>query len=176
MLWALNLAPIGAVSFLWFMAVVRKRLGDREDQFFSTAFLGTGLAFAFFTVVAASLGADPATTLFGSERDGRIEHGVLDQASGGSVYLNGLEDLNSEAQRALAGAIEQNGYTRVGGRQRVPLNVRWVGSAQDGYDQRSSPEAFRREPSQLLEIPHGNPAPGRQTPYTCACSVLMLLW
>src|SRR3984957_11502593 len=60
----------------------------------------------FFTVAAASLGADPTTALFGSERDGRVELGALDQAAGGSLYLNGLEDLNSEAQRALAGAIE----------------------------------------------------------------------
>jgi DNA-binding NtrC family response regulator len=99
----------------------------------------------FFMVVAASLGSDPHTQLFGSERDGRVELGALDQAAGGSLYLNGLEDLNSEAQRALAAAIEQNGYTRVGGRQRVPLNVRWISSAQDTFELRASPEPFRRD-------------------------------
>jgi DNA-binding NtrC family response regulator len=99
----------------------------------------------FFMVVAASLGSDPQTQLFGSERDGRVEMGALDQAAGGSLYLNGLEDLNSEAQRALAAAIEQNGYTRVGGRQRVPLNVRWISSAQDTFELRSAPEPFRRD-------------------------------
>jgi len=99
----------------------------------------------FFMVVAASLGADPTAALFGSERDGRIELGALDQAAGGSLYLNGLEDLNSEAQRALAGAIEQNGYTRVGGRQRLPLNVRWISSAQDTFELRAAPEPFRRD-------------------------------
>ncbi len=99
----------------------------------------------FFMVVAASLGQDPAAALFGSERDGRIELGALDQAAGGSLYLNGLEDLNSEAQRALAGAIEQNGYTHVGGRQRIPLNVRWISSAQDAFELRASPEPFRRD-------------------------------
>ena len=56
----------------------------------------------FFMVVAASLGADPAAALFGSERDGKVALGALDQAAGGSLYLNGLEDLHSEAQRALA--------------------------------------------------------------------------
>jgi two-component system, NtrC family, nitrogen regulation response regulator NtrX len=99
----------------------------------------------FFMVVAASLGSDPHTQLFGSELDGRVELGALDQAAGGSLYLNGLEDLNSEAQRALAAAIEQNGYTRVGGRQRVPLNVRWISSAQDTFEVRASPEPFRRD-------------------------------
>ena len=65
----------------------------------------------FFMVVAASLGGDPAAALFGSEREGRIEPGAIDQAAGGSLYLNGLEDLSGEAQRALLGAIEQNSYT-----------------------------------------------------------------
>jgi len=99
----------------------------------------------FFMVVAASLGADPAPALFGSERDGRVELGALDQAAGGSLYLNGLEDLNSEAQRALVGVIEQDGYTRVGGRQRLPLNVRWISSAQEGFDLRAAPEPYRRD-------------------------------
>jgi two-component system, NtrC family, nitrogen regulation response regulator NtrX len=99
----------------------------------------------FLTLVPASLGADPAAALFGSERDGRVEPGALDQAAGGSVYINGLEDLSSETQRALVGAIEQNGYTRVGGRQKLPLNVRWISSAQDGFELRASPEPFRRD-------------------------------
>ncbi|MGO9426353.1 MAG: sigma-54-dependent transcriptional regulator [Steroidobacteraceae bacterium] len=99
----------------------------------------------FFMVVAASLGADPTAALFGSERDGKVTPGALDQAAGGSLYLNGLEDLNSEAQRALLGAIEQKGYTRVGGRERLPINVRWISSAQDGFESRTAPEPLRRD-------------------------------
>ena len=99
----------------------------------------------FHTIVPASLVVDPAVALFGSERDGRVEPGALDQAAGGSVFINGLEDLSSDTQRALAGAIEENAYTRVGGRQKLSLNVRWISSAQDGFELRSSPEPFRRD-------------------------------
>jgi DNA-binding NtrC family response regulator len=100
----------------------------------------------FFMVVAASLGQDPAAALFGSERDGKIEPGAFDQATGGSLYISGLEDLNANAQRALLGAIEQNGYTRVGGRQRLILNVRWISSAQDGFELGTAPpDPFRRD-------------------------------
>src|SRR6201994_3098463 len=99
----------------------------------------------FYMVVAASLGTDPAVALFGSERDGRTEPGALDHANGGTLYIHGLEDLNSDAQRALLGAIEQSSYMRVGGRQRLPLNVRWISSGQEGYDPRNSPEPFRRD-------------------------------
>jgi len=97
----------------------------------------------FFTVVAASLAQDPTAALFGSERDGKVEPGAFDQATGGSLYVSGLEDLNVNAQRALVGAID--GYTRVGGRQRLQLNVRWISSAQEGFELRASPEPFRRD-------------------------------
>jgi len=99
----------------------------------------------FFMVAAASLVVDPTAALFGSERDGKVVPGAFDQAAGGSLYLNGLEDLTSEAQRALVGAIEQNSYTRVGGRERLPINVRWISSAQDGLESRAAPEPFRRD-------------------------------
>jgi two-component system, NtrC family, nitrogen regulation response regulator NtrX len=99
----------------------------------------------FHMVVAASLGPDPAVALFGSERDGKVVPGALEQAAGGTLFLNGLDDLPSQAQRALIGAIEQSSYTRVGGRERLPLNVRWVSSAQEGFEGRASPEPFRRD-------------------------------
>jgi two-component system, NtrC family, nitrogen regulation response regulator NtrX len=99
----------------------------------------------FFMVVAASLSGDPAAALFGSERDGRVELGALDLAAGGTLYLSGLEDLSTEAQRALVGAIEQNGYTRVGGRERLTLNVRWISSAPESMDMHAGAEPFRRD-------------------------------
>ncbi|MGC1388332.1 MAG: sigma-54 dependent transcriptional regulator [Steroidobacteraceae bacterium] len=99
----------------------------------------------FLMVAAASLVIDPAAALFGSERDGKVVPGAFDQAAGGSLYLNGLEDLTSEAQRALVGAIEQNAFTRVGGRERLAINVRWISSAQDDLESRAAPEPFRRD-------------------------------
>ncbi|MBV9530179.1 MAG: hypothetical protein JO283_03660 [Bradyrhizobium sp.] len=42
---AMNLAPFAGVAFLWFVGVLRDRLGGREDQFFATVFLGSGLVF-----------------------------------------------------------------------------------------------------------------------------------
>jgi two-component system nitrogen regulation response regulator NtrX len=99
----------------------------------------------FFMAVSASLSSDPAAALFGSERDGKVEFGAFDQAAGGTLYLSALEDLSSDAQRALVGAIEQNGYTRIGGRERLPLNVRWISSAQEGFESRAAPEPFRRD-------------------------------
>src|SRR5438067_6766925 len=42
---AIQLAPFAGIAFLWFIGVIRNRLGALEDQFFSTVFLGSGLLF-----------------------------------------------------------------------------------------------------------------------------------
>ena len=42
---ALNLRPFAGIAFLWFIGVVRDRLGDLEDRFFSTIYLGSGVLY-----------------------------------------------------------------------------------------------------------------------------------
>ena len=50
----LNLMAFASVAFLWFMAVVRRRIGDREGRFFSTVFLGSGLLTVALLLVGSS--------------------------------------------------------------------------------------------------------------------------
>lgn len=52
---ALNLIPYSGIAFLWFIGVIRDRLGDQEDRLFSTVFLGSGLLFLALTFVGAAL-------------------------------------------------------------------------------------------------------------------------
>ena len=42
---ALHLLPFAGIAFLWFIGVVRDRIGEGEDRFFATVFLGSGLLF-----------------------------------------------------------------------------------------------------------------------------------
>jgi hypothetical protein len=42
---ALGLMPYAGIAFLWFIGVIRDRLGDLEDKFFATVFFGSGLVF-----------------------------------------------------------------------------------------------------------------------------------
>jgi hypothetical protein len=51
---ALNLVPFAGIAFLWFMGVLRNRLGALEDQFFATVFLGSGLLFVAMLFGAAA--------------------------------------------------------------------------------------------------------------------------
>ena len=55
---ALNLVPFDGIAFLWFIGVLRDRLGQREDRFFATVFFGSGLLFlAMLFAAAAIIGA-----------------------------------------------------------------------------------------------------------------------
>src|SRR5690242_15633956 len=55
---ALNLMPFAGIAFLWFIGVLRDRLGQLEDRFFATVFFGSGLLFlAMLFTSAAVLGA-----------------------------------------------------------------------------------------------------------------------
>jgi hypothetical protein len=65
----LNLVPFAGIAFLWFIGVLRDRIGELEDRFFATVFLGSGLLFVGMFFVAAALaggliaaaGAHPST-------------------------------------------------------------------------------------------------------------------
>jgi hypothetical protein len=52
---AVQLAPFAGIAFLWFIGVLRNRLGEREDQFFATVFLGSGLLFVASLFASAAL-------------------------------------------------------------------------------------------------------------------------
>lgn len=54
---ALNLLPFAGIAFLWFIAVVRNRLGVLEDRFFATVFLGSGLLYVAMIFTSAALAA-----------------------------------------------------------------------------------------------------------------------
>lgn len=51
---ALNLVPFAGIAFLWFLGVLRDKLGAREDKFFATVFLGSGLMFLGMLFVSAA--------------------------------------------------------------------------------------------------------------------------
>lgn len=52
---ALDLVPFAGIAFLWFVGVLRSRLGKLEDQFFATVFLASGLLFVACLFGAAAV-------------------------------------------------------------------------------------------------------------------------
>ena len=52
---AMALMPFAGIAFLWFIGVVRDRMGELEDRFFSTVSLGSGLLFVAMVFVSMAI-------------------------------------------------------------------------------------------------------------------------
>jgi hypothetical protein len=56
----LNLIALSSIAFLWFVAVIRRRLGDLEDRFFGTVFFGSAIVYVAIWLAGAAVLAGPA--------------------------------------------------------------------------------------------------------------------
>ncbi len=72
---ALNLVPFAGIAFLWFIGVVRDRLGEHEDRFFATVFLGSGLLFLAMLFVSVGV-AGGLISMFGASPGTLIDAGL----------------------------------------------------------------------------------------------------
>lgn len=69
---ALNLVPFAGVAFLWFIGVLRDRLGQLEDRFFATVFFGSGLLFLAMLFASAAV-AGGIITVYAARPEGLLD-------------------------------------------------------------------------------------------------------
>lgn len=72
---ALSLVPLAGIAFLWFIGVIRDRIGDAEDRFFATVFLGSGILYLAMLFVSAGL-AGALVATYQAEPVGSVESGL----------------------------------------------------------------------------------------------------
>jgi hypothetical protein len=82
---ALSLASVASVAFLWFVAVVRRRIGDREDRFFGTVFFGSAMVHIALWLV--SIAAISSLAIGGARGDGQTNIDVVGYGRGLSSAL-----------------------------------------------------------------------------------------
>ena len=80
----LYLAPFAGIMFLWFVAVIRDQIGEREDRFFATVFFGSGLLFVGLLFTTAAVVSTPTTL----------------------VQFLGEEPLSAESMSLLRGLVD----------------------------------------------------------------------
>jgi hypothetical protein len=73
---ALNLVPLAGIAFMWFLGVLRDRLGAREDKLFATVLLGSGLMFLGMMFVAAAAGGGLIRT-YGATPNSLLDNSAL---------------------------------------------------------------------------------------------------
>jgi two-component system nitrogen regulation response regulator NtrX len=115
---------------------------------------GPRAAAPFMALIASGLrDADAEARLFGREEpDGRIVPGALEEADGGTLFINELEDLPAGVQRLLVGVMESGHFTRLAGTTPVTLRARILSSAQPGIEQRTGSEGLRRDLFAYLNV------------------------
>ncbi len=90
----------------------------------------------FVTLIAAGVSDDNALALLhGIEAGEPGSRGLLEQANGGVLFVNALEDLSPVVQRLLLADLETRSFRRIGGQHPVPLDIRLICSARPGIDQ-----------------------------------------
>jgi two-component system, NtrC family, nitrogen regulation response regulator NtrX len=98
---------------------------------------------AFVALVAGSItDTNAEEVLLGVESASGVSAGVLEQAQGGVLFINGLEDLTPAAQRLLLAVLESGTFQRKGGRTALRFDARILCSAQPGFETRG-PVPFR---------------------------------
>jgi DNA-binding NtrC family response regulator len=113
--------------------------------------LSSRAARSYVEVACADLAPDDAeVALFGAERgagNGPVaaRPGLVEQAHGGTLCLDDVERLDARVQGRLVRLLEDGVITRVGGTQRLELDVRVVAATAGGLSGAVERRAFRSD-------------------------------
>ena len=86
-----------------------------------------------------------AAQLFGQEQKGAIKPGSFEQAGGGTLLLNEINDLDSATQARLLDALEQKHFIRVGGHETVEMDVRIIAASDQDLQKAVEEKRFRED-------------------------------
>lgn len=95
--------------------------------------------------VSSLLGENPRIELFGHEEGERVHFGLIEQASGGTLFLDDIADMDMTLQGRLFGALESGHFLRIGGSEPVSSDVRIVAASHHNLEQRVADGLFRND-------------------------------
>ena len=102
--------------------------------------------------VGAIAGQNAALELFGSEEGGRPHPGRLEQAHGGTLFLDGVADMDAQTQTHLASALQGQPFLRVGGTSEVQVQLRVIAATQRNLEEEVAAGRFREDLFYLLNV------------------------
>lgn len=98
------------------------------------------------TVGVATISPDHSDVeLFGRERGDEIQPGMLEQATGGTLFLEDIGDMDLVTQGRLLSALQTHQYLRVGGTKAVDLQARIIAASQYDLDMLVREGLFRQD-------------------------------
>lgn len=90
--------------------------------------------------------------LFGSEEDGRIHYGLLDELNSGTLYLSEISGLNESAQLRLLNALRDRRFMRIGGKDWIDLDIALIVSSSHDLKDDVAAGEFNEELFYLLNV------------------------
>ena len=108
----------------------------------------------FVTVNCAGVSPDSMEeVLFGKEGTDRgVEPGLLEQAHGGVVYFDEVADMPLGTQSKILRVLVDQQFTRVGGNDKVRVDLRVISSTNKDLDDAIKAETFREELFHRLNV------------------------
>lgn len=79
----------------------------------------------------------------GAKKEGRA--GVFEQANGGTILLDEIENMNLEMQQKLLRALEENAVTRIGGSKQILFDVRIIAATNVSLAKKVEEKTFRED-------------------------------
>ena len=119
--------------------------------------LGGRRAGPFIAVSVAALGREQAAAaLFGPESNtasnARRPTGYFEQAQGGTLFIEDVGELDDRLQAALQAVLESKTFTRGGGAERRPADMRLVAATRFDLEERLRESGFRDDLYYRLNI------------------------
>ena len=101
---------------------------------------------SFVDVAVGSISPEnSAVEFFGKEENGKVYHGLLEQAHGGTLFLGEVAGMDMETQVRLLSALESSSFLRVGGSESVRVDVQVVASTRIALDDEVNAGRFRQD-------------------------------
>lgn len=95
--------------------------------------------------VSAITKGNAARELFGSEENGVVRYGALEQAGGGTLFLSEVAEMDMSVQAQMLGALDTGCFMRVGGTEPVSIDVRIIAATQRNLEDEVQAERFRED-------------------------------
>ncbi len=102
--------------------------------------------------VAGFVGSASQAKLFGAEDGSRIHYGAIEQANGGTLFLEDIVDMDPEIQARLVTALRDRAFFRLDGVAPVPLNVRVIAASRGGIVEAVAASRLRDDLYYLLNV------------------------
>ncbi len=100
--------------------------------------------FVEISVVSIAKGSSPRE-LFGYEVGEKVHYGCLEEAAGGTLFIDEVSEMDLETQAQLVGALDTGSFYRIDGSEPVQIDVRIIAATRTNLEDEVQKGNFRED-------------------------------